>query len=162
MLDELHEAVVIAQQQASGECRLVAYFIPRSAVTVSAIREKLAQHLPDYMIPAVFVQVPRFPVSATGKIARKQLPAPENMRPQLASAYQVPRTEIERKIIDIWQSVLRIEPVGIHDSFLDLGGDSLSAMQVLSRIQETFQRDIAVGDFFERATVYEQAGLFSC
>ena len=129
----VREAVVIAREDVPGAKRLVAYVIASSssAPEVSELREHLKKSVPEYMVPAAFVYLERFPLTNNGKIDRKALPVPEQ-RPELASRYAAPQTPAEEKLAAIWCKVLRLERVGIHDNFFELGGDSILGIQVLS------------------------------
>ena len=120
------------------------------------LRQYLRGKLPEYMVPNAFVMLEKFPLTPNGKIDRKALPSPTGLRPELESAYVAPRTEMERTIAAIWQAVLRLEKVGIHDNFFEVGGYSLLATQVISRINKAFQVDLSLRSFFEDPTI---AGL---
>ena len=103
-----------------------------------ALRSYLQAKLPEYMIPSAFVMLERLPLTPNGKVDRRALPAPETGRPSLSNQYVVPRTAVERQLAQIWEEVLGLPEVGIHDNFFDLGGHSLLATQVVSRIRTTF------------------------
>ncbi|PZD92998.1 hypothetical protein DNH61_25420 [Paenibacillus sambharensis] len=113
---------------------------PGPSYTVTArqaagYRTFLAEALPDYMIPAYFVHLERLPLSPNGKLDKKALPAPERSS-GVSEAYEAPRTEMESRLAEIWQQVLGAERVGIHDHFFNLGGDSIKAIQVSSRLHQ--------------------------
>jgi amino acid adenylation domain-containing protein len=116
----------------SGERRLVAYVAP-AGLPVAELREALRRRLPDYMVPAVWVCLPALPLTATGKVDRRALPPPEPARPDLAPAFLAPRDATEAALAEVWCEVLRRHPVGVHDNFFDLGGDSILAIQVVAR-----------------------------
>ncbi|HEV3050189.1 MAG TPA: amino acid adenylation domain-containing protein, partial [Longimicrobium sp.] len=131
---EVREAVVVAREDVPGEKRLVGYVV--GAVEVDALRAHMRQSLPEYMVPGAFVVLDRLPLTANGKVDRKALPAPE-----LASAedrYVAPRTQVEEVLAGIWAEVLRLERVGVEESFIDLGGHSLLATRVVSRVRAVF------------------------
>jgi amino acid adenylation domain-containing protein len=115
-----------------GERRLVAYVAP-AGLPVAELREALRQHLPDYMVPAAWVCLPALPLTSTGKVDRRALPPPEPARPDLAPAFAAPRDATETALAEVWSEVLRRHPIGIHDNFFDLGGDSILAIQVVAR-----------------------------
>ena len=115
-----------------GGGRLVAYVAP-SSLSVATLHEALRQRLPDYMVPAAWVCLPALPLTATGKVDRRALPAPEPARPALAAAFAPPRDATEAALAEVWSEVLRLSRVGIHDDFFDLGGDSIRAIQVVAR-----------------------------
>ncbi|CAG1017413.1 hypothetical protein BURC_02063, partial [Burkholderiaceae bacterium] len=122
----VQDALVLAREGEAGK-RLVAYLVPHpeAAPTVSDLRRFLQAKLPEYMLPAAFVAVPAWPLSPNGKLDRKALPAPEVVRPALDHAFVPPRTPQEKILADLWAEVLRREPIGVHDNFLELGGDSI-------------------------------------
>ena len=97
------------------------------------------------------------PVDSNGKVDRKALPAPDNLRPELTAAYVEPRTETENVIADTWKEVLNLKEVGVHDNFFELGGHSLLATQVLSRLNRTFQVDLKLHHLFDESTIAELA-----
>ena len=108
------------------------------------------------MVPALFVFLKALPVVSNGKIDRKALPLPEPIRPKLESGYQPPGSPMEAAIAQIWSDLLGLHPVGVHDNFLDLGGDSLLAAQAAVRMCEQFGVEITPEVLFERPTI---AGL---
>jgi natural product biosynthesis luciferase-like monooxygenase protein/amino acid adenylation domain-containing protein/non-ribosomal peptide synthase protein (TIGR01720 family)/FkbM family methyltransferase len=118
------------------------------------LRGKLAQRLPDYMVPAAFVILPELPLTANGKLDRRALPAPELGRPQ--EALTAPRTPFEELLAGLWQELLGIARIGVHDNFFALGGHSLLATQLISRLRETFPVKLSLRSFFETPTI---AGL---
>lgn len=126
----IKEAIVIARQDVNGE-GLCAYYVSEEEQSVETLRNYLANKLPDYMIPAHFVHLTEFPVTSNGKIDRKALPEPETNR---NNAYVAPRTTIEKILVEVWGEVLRLDQVGILDNFFEAGGDSIKAMQVVSRL----------------------------
>jgi hypothetical protein len=108
----------------------VAYLVAGNETTIPAVEElraALAEHLPGYMIPAVFVTLDAFPLTPNGKVDRKALPEPEMDRAQITAEYVAPRTPLEQALADLCAAILGLERVGIHDSFFDLGGNSLMA-----------------------------------
>lgn len=150
--------VVLARQDVPGDTRLVAYFVPqqRPAPTSDALRDYLRASLPDYMLPSHFIALDEMPLTPNGKINRSALPAPDTTRPQLAAAFVPPRSEIETTIAIIWADILQLDQVGVHDTFFDLGGHSLNATQVISRLRDTFNVDLPLRQLFAAPTV---AGL---
>ncbi|HYG24753.1 MAG TPA: amino acid adenylation domain-containing protein [Verrucomicrobiae bacterium] len=151
----LKEAVVVAREDAPGKKRLVAYYIPREGASlhVNDVRHFLKDRLPSYMVPATFVPLEALPMTPGGKVDRKALPAPGDDRPELDSEYAAPRTPLEEVLAGIWAEVLRLKRVGIEDNFFDLGGHSLLATQVISRMRETLQVEVPLGDLFDMPTV---------
>ena len=115
-----------------------------------------ARELPDYMVPSAFVVLPALPLTANGKVDRRALPAPDEHRPDLASDFVPPRTETEATLARFWSEVLRVERVGVHDNFFDLGGHSLAATKIVARIRAAYGVDLTLRTLFETPTV---AGL---
>jgi amino acid adenylation domain-containing protein len=152
------EAVVVVREDEPGEKRLVGYVVAEAGAPVSSseLRRGLQERLPEYMVPAALVLLERLPLTANGKVNRRELPAPDGRRPELAAAYVGPRTVVEEVLVEIWREVLRVEQVGIHDNFFELGGHSLLATQVVSRVRQVLQREMGLRSLFERPTV---AGL---
>lgn len=151
-LDELQQAVVIVREDAPGHPRLVAYVVPKdSAVQPSgaALRRRLEETMPDYMVPSVFVRLDRIPLTQNGKVDRKALPAPDASGRLGLPGYEAPTGEVEQAVANIWQTLLGVEQVGRHESFFELGGHSLTATQVASRIQSLFSVEIPVRTVFD-------------
>lgn len=129
----VRDVAVVARGDAPGAKRLVAYLVASApAPEISALRDHLKQTLPEYMVPSIFVFLENMPLTISGKIDRKGLPAPEQQRPELGDSYIAPRTEAEKKLAAIWSKALRIEQVGINDNFFELGGDSILSIQIIS------------------------------
>ncbi len=151
---DVRHAAVLAREDAAGEKRLVAYVV--GECTGDVLRLFLKGKLPNHMIPTAFVRLDALPLLSNGKVDRRALPAPERTRPELNKAFVMPRTDTEALLAEIWAQLLNIEHVGIHDDFFELGGHSLLATQLLSRVREAFQTEIALRRLFETPTV---AGL---
>ena len=139
--------------------RLVAYIVafekpfPATSVLRSAVREKL----PAHMVPSDFVFLESLPLTPNGKVDRLALPAPDQSRAELEVAFAVPRSDIEKLLTEIWAEVLAVDRVGIHDNFFDLGGDSLAASRVLSRVLQSFKLQLPVKALFDAPTVARMA-----
>ncbi|HLN65508.1 MAG TPA: amino acid adenylation domain-containing protein, partial [Symbiobacteriaceae bacterium] len=149
------QAVVDARRDASGEYGLVGYYTPApgAAPPVKELKAHLKEQLPEYMVPGLFMAVERFALTPSGKVDRKALPAPEGLRPDLGAEYQAPATDLEKRVAAIWQAVLRVEQVGLHDNFFDLGGHSLLLVQVQAKLKEALQVEIPLLDLFQYPTV---------
>ncbi|HEX8782811.1 MAG TPA: amino acid adenylation domain-containing protein, partial [Steroidobacteraceae bacterium] len=154
----VQECVVTAREDVPGDKRLVGYVVGAGGERADAaeLRAWVKQRLPEYMTPVAFVTLERFPLSPNGKVDRKQLPAPEYVRPELSRAYQGARTPAEEVIAGIWAEVLKLDQVGMEDDFFELGGHSLLATQVVSRIRQAFGVELPLRAMFEAPTV---AGL---
>jgi acyl carrier protein len=134
-------------------------FVVTDQQSISAtkeLRSYLKEKLPEYMVPSAFVLVEDLPLTPNGKVNRQALPTPDNLRPVLETTYMEPRNELERAIASVWQEVLNLEKVGIHDSFFELGGHSLLATRVISRLRAAIQTEVPLRRLFEAPTI---AGL---
>nr|WP_255457945.1 non-ribosomal peptide synthetase [Rhodanobacter sp. K2T2] len=150
----VHEATVLAQADAQGDTRLIAYVIPASAQTVSAasLRDHLAARLPEYMVPSAFVSVEHWPLTRNGKLDRRALPAPDE-RAFANRDYEPPRGAVETAIASLWSELLGVERIGRNDHFFELGGHSLSAVRMLLKLRKQYGCQIAMGELFEHPTV---------
>ena len=155
------QAIVAARKKENGEAKLIAYYCctDRPAPTVSDFRAFLKTQLPDYMIPSTFVRLDEMPLTESGKIDRRALPDPDNVRPDLASPYFSSRNEIEQRLVAIWEDVLDVCPVGVNDGFFDLGGDSLSATRVISQVLKHFDLEIPLQVLFQSPTIAQMAAV---
>ncbi|AFZ01575.1 non-ribosomal peptide synthetase [Calothrix sp. PCC 6303] len=160
---QVQETVVVARQDIANDLRLVAYLVTSGDATLSIdeLRGFLKQKLPDYMIPSAFVILEALPLTLNGKVDRRSLPTPDNLRPELTAPFQPPQSVIQQQIAQIWQEVLGVDKVGIHDNFFDLGGHSLLILQVNRQLCETFQREISVVTMFQNPTIDSLAEYFS-
>ncbi|MDE1175197.1 MAG: amino acid adenylation domain-containing protein [Edaphobacter sp.] len=132
------QGVVLLREDVPGDKRLVAYIIPQSdaPVETDALRRHLMGKLPDYMVPAAFISLPSFPLTANGKIDRKALPVPAWASMAQSSGYVAPSTPQEESFARIWADVLHLDQVGIADSIFELGGDSLHVFQIAARANQ--------------------------
>jgi acyl carrier protein len=155
----IKDVVVTALNNDSGNERLVAYIVPKRAPgpNVSEMRRFLADKLPDYMIPATFITLDALPLTDTLKVDRKALPEPNGLRPEIAASYAAPRNSVEEALVKIWAEVLDLHKVGVHDNFFDLGGHSLAATRVISRVVKTFPSELPIKALFDSPTVAEMA-----
>ncbi len=153
------QSVVLAREDTPGDKRLVAYVVASTeeAPGIDELRNFLKQKLPEYMVPAAFVMLTALPRTPNGKTDRKALPAPDMNRPALRDAYTAPRNPLEQLLADIFQELLNLDRVGIHDNFFDLGGHSLLAARVVSRVRHALKIEVALRALFEAPTVAELA-----
>ena len=154
---EVDSCFVTNKRDEQSQTRLVAYVVitEQSKTTVSELRAYLRKELPDYMIPSAFVFLDALPLTTRGKVDRRALPAPDVVRPELQEAFVAPRSQSEELVAGIWSNVLGLERIGVHDNFFELGGHSLLATRVVSRIQQEFQVDLKLMDFFKMPTIAE-------
>ncbi len=148
------DAAAAVREDGGGEKRLVAYYVPRvrgSAPGAATLRSWARERLPEYMVPSAVVELDAFPVTPSGKLDRRALPAPALDAPD--ETYAAPRTPTEVRLAAIWRDVLKIERVGLHESFFDMGGHSLLATQVVSRVRDEFQVELRVADLFVNLSV---------
>ena len=151
---QIEQAVVIATEDIPDKKRLVAYFVSSDeSLTTNQIREFLKQNLPEHMVPNAFVTLDTLPLTPNGKIDRFALPAPNGKITRSTEAYVKPQTELERMIATVWQNVLQVEKVGLHDSFFDLGGHSLLLIRVNNELKEIFNQNISILEMFKYPTV---------
>jgi amino acid adenylation domain-containing protein len=155
-----HAAVnqaVVTSKDSSGDSRIYAYIVPAESTkpAVSELHQYAVERLPDYMVPAGFVMMERMPLTPNGKIDRNALPEPELARADLIHHYVAPRTLVEEVLTGIWSDVLKIEPIGMLDTFFELGGRSLLATQVISRVRDTFKIEVPLRALFESPTIAE-------
>jgi len=150
----VRDAAVIVRQDTPDEKRLVGYVVTgNEAVTNSDLHQWLLERVPYYMVPAAFERLEALPLTANGKVDVQALPAPQGLRPTLAAAYVAPQSEIERAIASVWQTVLKVDQVGIHDNFFELGGNSLLIAQVHHQLRDLFDGTLALVDMFKYPTV---------
>jgi len=134
--DQVKEAAVVAREDVPGDKRLVAYVTPRTGNNPSPeeLRTLLKAALPDHMVPSAFLVLERLPLTPSGKLDRRALPAPDQ-EAYVSRQYEAPRDEIEEILAGVWQELLRVERVGRHDNFFELGGDSLVIAQMMERLR---------------------------
>ncbi len=158
----LHEAVSEAaaavRDVGSGGKQICAYVVADRSLTSGELRRHCAERLPDYMIPAAFMQLEAMPLTASGKTDRKALPEPEGTM-DTGTAYASPESDTERKLAALWTELLQREKVGANDNFFELGGHSLKAAELVSAIHRDFDRSISLRDVFRRPTIRELASF---
>jgi amino acid adenylation domain-containing protein len=149
--DEIKEAVVLAREDKNGEKYLCAYIVLGKKLAIPELRGYLSQYLPDFMIPSYFVMLDRIPLTPNGKIDRSALPAAEIDH---SREYIAPRDELESKLAEIWKEVLLLSvPIGIDDHFFQLGGHSLKAVTLLSKIHQAFDVKLPLAEMFKRPSI---------
>ena len=154
--ERVKQAVVTARADGSGEQRLIAYFVGEAeeqAPTVAELRAHLQQRLPEYMVPTVYVELAKIPLTALAKVDRQALPEPEAAGVVRGSEYLAPRTATEEILAGLWGEVLGVARVGVADNFFELGGHSLLATQLMSRVRAAFSVEVPLRQLFEQPTV---------
>ncbi|MET0650624.1 MAG: non-ribosomal peptide synthetase, partial [Pyrinomonadaceae bacterium] len=154
--EEVSQAAVVLREDAPGDRRLVAYVVPAGGPAPSSdeLRGFLRERLPVYMTPSAFVTLDALPLTRNGKVDRRALPAPPRAgRGGLAVAYAPPQTEVEVVMASIWRGVLRLDEVGIHDDFFGLGGQSILAIQIIHRVNQSFGVNLPMRAIFDDPTV---------
>ncbi|HEX9732029.1 MAG TPA: amino acid adenylation domain-containing protein [Thermoanaerobaculia bacterium] len=152
--EQIREVAVVARGDRTGTLYLCAYFAARRAVAIAELRAFLAEDLPEPMVPSVYVQLDELPKTANGKIDRLALPDPSSLESSGATpSGGEPRTVVEQLLAQIWAEVLQVDMVGIHDSFFDLGGHSLTALRMLGRVTQILGTQIPMNQIFETETI---------
>ncbi|MBD2517732.1 amino acid adenylation domain-containing protein [Nostoc sp. FACHB-973] len=165
---DVQQAVVIAREDIPGDKRLVAYIVLNQKLETmpglgcayaTTLKCFLQEKLPHYMVPAIFIFLDSLPLTPNGKVDRQHLPAPDRTRPDLAETFVAPRNSIEEKLALIWSELLGLEQIGVNDNFFQLGGHSLIATQILSRVREVSSVELSFHHIFENPTVAGLAGV---
>ncbi|MDP8242500.1 MAG: amino acid adenylation domain-containing protein [Candidatus Hinthialibacter antarcticus] len=157
--DEIDQAAVEARLTSVGTKELVAYYAAARSVSAAQLRERLSKELPDYMVPSRWVELERLPLNRNGKIDRKKLPEPGGLD-TASSKDAAPRNETEQALLDVWRSVLGRPALGVHDNYFEAGGDSIRAIQIVSRLRQLgWQAEIR--HLFQYLTVAELAPRLS-
>ncbi len=157
-LEGVRDTAVVVRGETGSESRLVAYIVAgRSDVSASRIRAELSQALPDYMCPSAIVTIDRLPLTTNGKLDEAALPEPGREREGLGTAFEPPADESERIIARSFSQLLGVEPVGRHDSFFDLGGSSMEAVELAQQLRATLGHPFVGADVFLHRTVYALA-----
>ncbi|HLX10126.1 MAG TPA: amino acid adenylation domain-containing protein, partial [Thermoanaerobaculia bacterium] len=152
------QSIAMVREDRPGDKRLVAYVVPRageSDIDAAGLSRHLAAYLPAHLLPTSLMVVASLPVTRHGKVDRQALPAPR-WDSEPAAAHEIPRTPAEQLLAGIWEQVLGVERVGLHDSFFDLGGHSLLAARLMSQVRRAFEVELPLAALFEAPTL---AGL---
>ena len=171
----VQQAVVVAREEPSGDKRLIAYVALKAAArepapgredavstagpTPMELRAFLKDRLPDYMLPAVFVMLEALPLTPSGKIDRRALPAPEAVQVEVTPDYVEPRDLVERQLATIWEAVLRRRPIGVRSNFFELGGHSLLAIELFAQIEKVFGKRPPLTTLFQSPTIEQLANV---
>jgi hypothetical protein len=148
----VREAVVLAREDTPGDQRLVAYVVGDDTAGPDVLRTHVRETLPEHMVPAAYVPLPKLPLTPNGKLDRKALPAPQDDA-YARRSYEPPLGDIEMALAGIWAQLLRLERVGRWDNFFALGGHSLLAVQVASRVRQVLEVELPLAAVFEQPTL---------
>ncbi|MEM8909329.1 MAG: condensation domain-containing protein, partial [Bacteroidota bacterium] len=155
-LPQVRQAVVLAQKDSSDTKQLIAYVVPQHNFDKKSIQTALKEKLPDYMVPAIMVELSELPLTANGKVNKNALPLPD-ISHLSTQAYLAPRNKTEQYIADLWSNLLNIDNIGVHDDFFDLGGHSLLATRVISAIRTQLKVELSIRDLFQHTTLVDLA-----
>jgi amino acid adenylation domain-containing protein len=153
----ISQVILLIREDRPGDKRLVAYFVPQEDLHefTAELRSYLKDKLPEYMIPQHFVKMESFPITANGKIDRDALPSPTNVNTLSSKKIIEPRSDIERKMVNIWKEVLGTNNISIDDNFFEIGGHSILAVVVFSKIHRVFGINLPLATLFKTPTVEE-------
>ena len=152
--DEVAACAVIARDE-----MLVAYVVPTKDENAGKLQEFLAQRLPAAMVPSAFVFLDALPLTSNQKLDREKLPAPAGVRPALESRYVAPRDAIELGLVQIWEELLKVRPIGVTDRFFEVGGHSLLALRLLVEVEQRLGRKFPLQALFEEPTIEHMAAV---
>jgi acyl-CoA synthetase (AMP-forming)/AMP-acid ligase II/acyl carrier protein len=153
------QAVVIAKEDKTGNKQLAGYVVAEAGFDKPAVISWLKARLPEYMVPALWVELEKLPLSPNGKVDRKALPEVDGME-QSSHEYVAPRNETEQKLAEIWQELLGVEKVGIHDNFFELGGHSILLIKMVSLIKKRFMLVVPIQVLFQFTTISDLSNYF--
>ncbi|MDB5139424.1 MAG: ppsE [Mucilaginibacter sp.] len=159
-LNDIQQAIVIAREDIVGQKRLVAYLVStKNNPDTDHVRKHIEQHLPDFMHPSAYVWLNELPKTTSGKVDRKNLPKPDQQRPELDVLYKAPATRNEKNIAGIWAELLLIDKIGVDDTFFHLGGNSLLALKTVSELKHRFGYEVPITKLYQFPTVGGIANL---
>ncbi len=159
-IDGVGRAAVVAVPHERDGARLIAYVVPaRAGIEAAGLRRGLRAKLPGHMVPSAFLLLAELPLTISGKLDRRALPAVAEAESGRGSTHLAPRDDLETRLAALWEDLLGVRPVGVRDNFFDLGGHSLLAIRLLSRVEEEFRRRLPLSALFLGATVEDLAGL---
>ncbi|MEM9824748.1 MAG: non-ribosomal peptide synthetase, partial [Bacteroidota bacterium] len=156
-LEPIDQVFAVIKADIVGNKQIVVYLMSDTDLEWTVIKSDLRQHLPYYMMPAHFIQLPSFPLTPNGKVDRKALANRDDQIVGQVAAYVAPRNELEKQLVDLWKQVLGVEQVGVKDNFFDLGGHSLSATKLIGLVHHQFEVKFSMNDFFKNVLLEEQA-----
>ena len=160
----IQNSYVLAREDAPGDKRLTAYVVlaPTMPVTASSLRDALAIHLPDYMIPATFVHLDALPLTPNGKVDRAALPQPNVTNMLRDGAFTAPSTPIEERIVEIVANLVKLDQIGLDENFFEIGAHSLLGAQIIVQVADTFGVELTLRDLFAAPTVRQLSAEIEC
>jgi len=154
------DQVVVAHELKPGDHRIIAYIVPKNKdISIAELRNYLAEKIPNYMIPSNFVELDALPLMPNGKVDRKALPGLEQADVIAVENYTAPRTEEEAMLATIWSDLLKIDKVGVHDNFFEIGGHSLLALRLFSKIRGAMGMNLPLATLFQVPTIAQLAEI---
>jgi surfactin family lipopeptide synthetase A len=154
------EPVVVAREDTPGDQRVVAYFVPTGgAPTTAELRSFLREKLPEYMLPSVFVMLKSMPLTPNGKVDRRALPAPSQADLAPRGTTDAPKDATESQLVQIWENILGVRPIGVRDNYFELGGHSLLAVKLMNRIEESFGKTLPIATLLQAPTIEQLAAI---
>jgi thioesterase domain-containing protein len=152
---QVREAIVVARDDMAGERRLVGYLVtePGQSFTITSLRRYLEEKLPAYMVPAAFMSLEALPLTPNGKVDRRGLPAPAVTRHSEEETYVAPILKIQHQLVQIWEELLDVRPIGIRDNFFSLGGYSLLAARMVARVEKVCGKKLPLATLYAGATI---------
>ncbi len=154
--DQTEKCEIILREDKKNNKRIVVYIIPKNDtkyINVAKIHETIKEKLPTFMIPAAYIVMEKFPLTPSGKVDKNSFPAPRDCKS--VNNYTPPSTTLEFKLAEIWQKVLTIEKIGVHDNFLEIGGNSITSIKLLDEIRDKMGIDLRIQHFYENLTIAE-------
>ncbi|MGC1963553.1 MAG: thioesterase domain-containing protein, partial [Candidatus Sulfotelmatobacter sp.] len=157
----VNETVVVVREDTPGNQRLVAYVVPahESASIASELREFLKAKLPEYMVPSAFVPLKAMPLTPNGKVNRRALPAPDQTDLAPTAKFAAPKDVIESRLVQIWEAVLGVRPIGVRHNFFELGGHSLVAVKLMNRVEQAFRKTLPIATLLQAPTIEQLAAI---
>ncbi|WP_298516663.1 non-ribosomal peptide synthetase [uncultured Kordia sp.] len=157
---EIRESVVLVRELA-GQQELIGYYVSDNELETAELRSHVGTNLPQYMLPSYFVHLKQMPLTANGKIAKKELPNPEIITSSETASFRAAETDLEKQVVAIWEEILGREHIGLDDDFFVLGGHSLRATRLLNKYHKEFEIRLELSDLFSATTVASQVELLS-
>ena len=158
---EVRHAAVLLREDVPGNKYLAAYMVPVSGkkLEIDELRARLRQKVPEFMVPSKFVVLEKFPMTTSGKVNRRALPVPTQADLAPSTKFAAPKDEIESRLVQIWESVLGVRPIGVSHNFFELGGNSLLAVKLMNRIEQEFGKNLLIATLLQAPTIEQFAGI---